>query len=121
MTQTQQQSQHDDRDSHSVAVDKTRQQQQSLMSDETFTQMMAANCIVVSGNISAGKSTLVEAFEKTVPRSAAVREPVENNPFLDAFYRDPKSVAFQMQMYLFAKRMIDYQHATMRVPDVPQP
>lgn len=59
--------------------------------------------IITSGNISAGKSTV----SRLLARHLGVRlfeESVDNNPFLDLYYNDPKRWALTLQTYFLNTR-----------------
>lgn len=59
--------------------------------------------IITSGNISAGKSTV----SKLLAEHLGVRlfeESVDNNPFLELYYNDPKRWAFTLQTYFLNTR-----------------
>lgn len=59
--------------------------------------------IIMSGAIGAGKSQLTEILADhlgTVP----FYEPVDDNPILPLFYKDPKRYAFLLQIYFLNKR-----------------
>lgn len=57
--------------------------------------------IVLSGLIGAGKSTLLDNMGVTI----SYPEPVQENPYLDDFYRDPKAFAYIMQKYILEYRI----------------
>lgn len=63
-------------------------------------------CIL--GTIGAGKSTLAKAlYDVTVEkegRCEGLWEPVESNPLLPLYYKDPKRYAFSMQVNMLNKR-----------------
>lgn len=59
--------------------------------------------IWVEGIIGSGKSTLTKTIAERL-NLKAFHEPVESNPFLDRFYKDPERWAFPMQMYLMYQR-----------------
>jgi deoxyadenosine/deoxycytidine kinase len=66
--------------------------------------------IITSGNISAGKSTV----SKLLAKHLGVRlfeESVDNNPFLDLYYKDPKRWAFTLQTYFLNTRWDAIQQA----------
>lgn len=63
--------------------------------------------ICVSGNIGAGKSTLVKSLG-TELNIKIYREPVLDNPYLGLFYQDMKTYAFTMQVFLFNHRYRQY-------------
>ena len=59
--------------------------------------------IAIAGNIGSGKTTLTKMLAQRygwTPRF----EPVDNNPYLDDFYRDMNRWAFNLQIYLLNKR-----------------
>jgi deoxyadenosine/deoxycytidine kinase len=62
--------------------------------------------IVISGLIGAGKTTLCKSL-----KGKHFFEPVENNPFLQSYYKEPEKYAFKMQMYLLLKRFEAMQAA----------
>jgi deoxyadenosine/deoxycytidine kinase len=55
--------------------------------------------ICVTGNIGAGKSTLVERLSKDLHLNI-LSEPVDDNPYLEKFYADPKPNALRLQLFL---------------------
>ena len=59
--------------------------------------------IIVEGNIGAGKSTLTKKLSEALG-ARPFFEPVESNPYLDSFYKDPKTYALPMQFYLMSVR-----------------
>jgi deoxyadenosine/deoxycytidine kinase len=74
--------------------------------------------IVVTGNIGAGKSTLVEKLTKVLPRSFILSEPVSENPYIDKFYieldkfkktnqitKELNKVSLEMQLFLHYFRL----------------
>lgn len=65
---------------------------------------------LVEGNISAGKTTLVERLSNHLGYKAFF-EPVENNPWLEKFYQDPKRYAFPLQMWILERRYQMYLEA----------
>jgi deoxyadenosine/deoxycytidine kinase len=62
-----------------------------------------AQLIIIEGNIGAGKSTLTDRLAEQLG-GIAVYEPVESNPYLADFYKDPKKYALEMQFWLMSKR-----------------
>ena len=59
--------------------------------------------IAIAGNIGSGKTTLTKMLAQRygwTPRF----EPVDNNPYLDDFYRDMNRWAFNLQIYFLNKR-----------------
>ena len=59
--------------------------------------------IAIAGNIGSGKTTLTKMLAQRygwTPRF----EPVDNNPYLDNFYRDMNRWAFNLQIYFLNKR-----------------
>ncbi len=59
--------------------------------------------IGVCGNIGAGKSTIIEMMEKHL-NYVPVYEMVEENPYLEDFYKDMKKWAFHSQLFFLIKR-----------------
>lgn len=59
--------------------------------------------IGVCGNIGAGKSTIIEMMEKHL-NYVPVYETVEENPYLEDFYKDMKKWAFHSQLFFLIKR-----------------
>lgn len=62
--------------------------------------------IVIEGIIGAGKSTFMENIKKNFPdkKIKLYPEPVENNPYLEDFYKDPKTYAEPLQKWMYRKR-----------------
>ena len=59
--------------------------------------------IAIAGNIGSGKTTLTRMLAKRygwTPRY----EPVDNNPYLEDFYKDMKRWSFNLQIYFLNKR-----------------
>lgn len=72
--------------------------------------------IIIEGNIGVGKSTfaglLAQALIRLGKRAEFLLEPDEKtNPFLAAYYADPKGTAYKMQMHLLHKRFSDTRYA----------
>lgn len=59
--------------------------------------------IIMSGAIGAGKSQLTEILADHLG-TEPFYEPVEDNPILPLFYKDPKRYAFLLQIYFLNKR-----------------
>jgi deoxyadenosine/deoxycytidine kinase len=60
--------------------------------------------VAVAGNIGAGKSTLTKILSERYHLSP-VYEAVDENPYLEDFYRDMPRYAFQSQMFFLAARL----------------
>ncbi|TSC55353.1 MAG: Deoxynucleoside kinase [Parcubacteria group bacterium Gr01-1014_18] len=60
--------------------------------------------IVIEGIIGAGKTTFSHGLHKKIARSTLYLEPVNSNPYLDKFYKDPARWGLEMQYFLMAKR-----------------
>ena len=71
--------------------------------------------ICVEGPIGVGKTTLTHLLAKDLNAQTFLEE-FEDNPFLQSFYEDPKSVAFQTQVYFLMARY--KQQANLRQPDL---
>ena len=65
--------------------------------------------IAVAGNIGAGKSSLTEILARRYAL-LPVFEAVDENPYLEDFYRDMHGYAFHSQMFFLARRL--EQHLT---------
>lgn len=64
----------------------------------------------IEGLIGVGKSTATKAVE-TRFGAQCFFEPVETNPWLKRFYKDPKRFGYPMQKYCFDNRMLMHQEA----------
>jgi deoxyguanosine kinase len=65
---------------------------------------MAGNFyIAVEGVIGVGKTTLTQALAAATD-ARSILEPVEENPFLEAFYKDRRRFAFQTQLFFLLSR-----------------
>jgi deoxyadenosine/deoxycytidine kinase len=60
--------------------------------------------IAIAGNIGAGKSTLTQMLSERY-RLEPVYEAVDENPYLEDFYKDMPRYAFHSQMFFLAKRL----------------
>ena len=60
--------------------------------------------VAIAGNIGAGKSTLTRLLSGAF-NLVPVYEAVEENPYLEDFYRDMKGYAFHSQMFFLGKRL----------------
>ena len=65
--------------------------------------MDTARYIVVEGPIGVGKTTLARQLAEEF-RARAVLEQIDDNPFLKKFYDDPRSYAFQTQLFFLLNR-----------------
>jgi len=65
--------------------------------------------IVISGNIGVGKTTLAEKLAKKYNWKILLEE-VENNPYLDDFYRSMKSWSFHLQIFFLNSRFKQIQN-----------
>ena len=64
--------------------------------------------IIVSGNIGCGKSSLTDLLSKRLGWKAYY-EVVENNPYLEDFYKDMKKWSFHLQIFFLSKRFRHHQ------------
>jgi deoxyadenosine kinase len=69
--------------------------------------------IGIAGMIGAGKSTLATALGRHLEMDVYY-EPVEDNEYLDDFYRDTKRYAFATQIYLLNRRFQQHQEIIWR-------
>lgn len=60
--------------------------------------------IVIEGNIGAGKTTAQNLIAKVHESCIRYLEPVQDNPYLTAFYENPKRYALEMQYCLMSRR-----------------
>jgi len=60
--------------------------------------------IAIAGNIGAGKSSLTKILAERY-HLRAVYEAVDENPYLEDFYKDMKRFAFHSQMFFLSKRL----------------
>ncbi|AOX43728.1 deoxyadenosine/deoxycytidine kinase [Spiroplasma sp. NBRC 100390] len=59
--------------------------------------------ITLAGVVGVGKSTVSKMLGKK-HQYMVMDEPVEENPYLDQYYADPKDMAFKMQVYMIMAR-----------------
>lgn len=64
--------------------------------------------VAIEGPIGVGKTTLAKRLSETF-NSDLILEGAEENPFLDKFYQDPKSVALPTQLYFLFQRVKQLQ------------
>ena len=62
--------------------------------------------IAIAGNIGAGKTTLTKMLAKRYGWKAHF-EPVDNNPYLEDYYKDMTRWSFNLQIYFLNKRFRD--------------
>jgi deoxyguanosine kinase len=65
--------------------------------------MTEANYIIIEGVIGVGKTSLARLMAERMD-ARLILEEVEENPFLEDFYRDPVHYAFQTQMFFLLSR-----------------
>lgn len=76
------------------------------MSPHTISDMAEQNIpryIAIEGPIGVGKSSLAKLLSKKFD-SRLVQEEVDNNPFMERFYEDPRKYAFQTQLFFLLSR-----------------
>lgn len=65
--------------------------------------------VCVLGIIGSGKTTLAQALQKAIAekygRCEGLWEPVEANPLLPLYYKDPQRYALSMQIYMLNRRL----------------
>lgn len=65
--------------------------------------------VCVLGIIGSGKTTLAKAMQKVIAektgRCEGLWEPVESNPLLPLYYKDPARYALSMQIYMLNRRL----------------
>ncbi len=70
----------------------------------------------IAGLIGAGKTTFAARCERL--GWSVFYEPVDENPYLAQFYKDPSSVAFKMELYLLGERMKSHLQAVEKSRDL---
>lgn len=71
---------------------------------------VASNIFILEGNIAAGKSTLASKLADMYGLTLFT-EPLEENPYLELFYENPKEWGYQMQNWFFNQRLNTYKAA----------
>lgn len=66
--------------------------------------------IIIEGLIGVGKSTLTNKLGKAL-NFDIMKEPVQENPYLEDYYKDPKRYALEMQFWLMSRRFQMHQEA----------
>lgn len=66
--------------------------------------------LIIEGNMGAGKTTLAQNLASEMQVKSFL-EPLETNPYLEDFYKDPKKWALEMQLFLLAKRIYSQEQA----------
>lgn len=69
----------------------------------THHQLKSNSLITLAGTVGVGKSTLTKALSDTLGFKAAF-EKVDDNPYLEDYYRDFQKWSFHLQMYFLAER-----------------
>lgn len=59
--------------------------------------------LTLAGVVGVGKSTISKLLGKKY-NYLVMEEPVNENPYLDEYYADPKNMAFKMQVYMLMER-----------------
>lgn len=70
---------------------------------ELDSNLVPPRFLVVEGPIGVGKTSLVNRLSKTF-NAETLLERAEENPFLESFYRDRRSTAFQTQLFFLFQR-----------------
>lgn len=78
----------------------------SIMEPNDRTKML----VCIEGNIGVGKSTLTRQLAEAL-NAHAMFEPVNDNPYLERFYSDPKRYALEMQFWLMSRRFEMHERA----------
>lgn len=71
---------------------------------------MSGQLIIIEGLIGIGKTTLTEKLGAHLGYKI-MKEPVDENPYLEKFYRDPQRYALEMQFWLMSRRFAMHQEA----------
>lgn len=83
-----------------------------------FSQIKLPRFIAVEGCIGVGKTTLARNIAKLFNYDTLLEQP-EENPFLERFYRDPKSTALPTQLFFLFQRANQLQ--SLRQSDIFEP
>jgi len=78
------------------------------------TYIATARMLCISGNIGAGKSTLVAKLVSLESDWQTIPEPHETNPFLEPFYRDMREYSLRSQLFFLGRRLREYRAAMKR-------
>jgi deoxyguanosine kinase len=79
-----------------------------LMELEKLNNSKLPGFVAIEGAIGVGKTTLAKRLAETF-NSDLILEGAEDNPFLEKFYQDPKSVALPTQLYFLFQRIKQLQ------------
>lgn len=66
--------------------------------------------VCIEGNIGVGKSSLTKSLAESL-HGFPMFEPVEDNPYLERYYKDPKRYALEMQFWLMSRRFEMHEKA----------
>jgi deoxyguanosine kinase len=73
------------------------------LEEQNEVNLIPPRFLVVEGPIGVGKTSLVQKLAQTF-NSELLLEMAEENPFLEGFYRDRRSTAFQTQLFFLFQR-----------------
>ena len=71
---------------------------------------MAAEMLIIEGLIGVGKTTLSDNLGKEL-NYRVMHGSVDDNPYLEKFYQDPKRYALEMQFWLMSRRFAMHREA----------
>lgn len=71
---------------------------------------MQGQLIIIEGLIGVGKTVLAEKLSSAL-NYKMMKEPVEENPYLEKFYDNPKRYALEMQFWLMSRRFAMHREA----------
>ena len=71
---------------------------------------MSGQLLIVEGVIGIGKTTLTEKLGASLGY-LVMKEPVDENPYLEKFYADPERYGLEMQFWLMSRRFAMHQEA----------
>lgn len=73
-----------------------------------LTNVKLPSYIAIEGCIGVGKTTLARNIARLFNYDTLLEQP-EENPFLERFYRDPKSTALPTQLFFYSIAPINYK------------
>ena len=82
----------------------------SSSNDRELSASQFSKMVILEGNIGVGKTTLACRLGRELDYRVML-EPTAKNPYLAKFYKDPKSYALKLQLWIFRQRFTMYVEA----------